>query len=292
MVSIVERNSYLSELRSNPKLELLFSLVFFKPPNSEFETTVDVDKVYKNTIFSIVENDKDKFAKWYEKISARQPNEYSPFTNDDLLLFVLIVGVLKFDGNPEWVKNILGIRKNTDDEKSLITTTFKNIINGNFKSSDNAFQIVFVIQDLVGEELITWTEKKNLYTQLATADFPMYKSELLNITSIKAFDSVILEGDKSDESNYSQLKKFELKFCSRAKLMGQTLHVLSVIGLYVGFFYWYFFNIQLQNFIKPYLGFMNFLGFGGLSAMIFFRNKIGLFYEKLIKRFWGYKKDI
>jgi len=291
MVSIVERNSYLSELRNNSKFELFFSLIFSNPPKSDFEATAEVDKVYRNVINSIRDNDKNKFVTWYEKISVRQPNEFSPFTNDNLLLFVLIVGALKFNQNSDWIKNILEIRKNTDNEKRQVTTTFKNIMSGNFKSSDNAFQIVFVIQELIGKELITWSEKKHLYSQLATLGFPLYKSELLNVVSIKSFDSIVLEGDKSDASHYSLLKEFEIKFNTRTRIIGQILHAMSIIGIYGGIIYLYFSHLPFQNLIKPVLPLMNLLGFGGFSAMIFFKERIGLFYENLIKKFWGYKKE-
>lgn len=291
MVSIIERNSYLSELRGNSKLELFFSLIFSNPPKSDFETTAEVDEVYKNVVFSIVENDENKFVKWYGKISARQPNEYSPFTNDDLLLFVLLIGTLKFNQTSDWIKNTLEIRKNTNSEKNLISRTFKNIINDNFQSTDNAFQIVLIIEELTGKKLLTWTEKKHLYLQLVTSNFPLYKSELLNITSLKSFDSIILEGDKSDESDYSMLKEFEKLFNLRVALISKFFHWVIVGGLYLFIVYSYFVNQTFQDFIKHNSGFFNLIGTGGLVGMFAFSKRLTNFNERIIKRFWGYKKD-
>ncbi len=285
MVSIIERNSYVSELRKNEKFNLFFSFLFFVEDSKELEINAEVDDVFQSVLVAFIKNDKSKFNEFYDKIAEREPNKHSPFTNDDLLLFVLIVGALKFKKELNWVKNVLDVRESSSEEGHLIKKTFQNIINGNFRSKDNAFHIIIVMEELLELELLSWNEKKFFYQDIVTKSFPFYKSELLNISALKAYDLIVLEGDKSNEGHFQFLKEFERKFSRRTKLFSLTLFY-SVCILFSILITWLAFSSQFGEIMGK---FETIFGIIGIAIFSFFkRNSVINWIDGVIKKFLGY----
>jgi hypothetical protein len=287
MVSIIDRNSYLSELRNNSKFELFFSLIFSLSLKDDFKTTAEIDEIFKNVIYSIVEEDENKFADWYEKISARKPSKYSPFTNDDLLIFVLVVGTLKFKRSTDWIKEVLDVRENTNEESRLITKTFLNIIQDNFLSKDNAFQIIIVIEELINKVYINWAEKKEFYSQIVRLRIPFFKSELLNITSFKAFDLIILEWDKSNENYFRFLKEFERGFIKRINIFSRIIYWVLCLVV-IGAIAWLVFNPNYEGLMGK---FDTLFGIIGVAIFSYLKSKnVISWIARKIQKILGYRQ--
>ena len=289
MVPITDRNNYISDLKKNGKFDLFFSLVYHVDTISTFTVDAEIDKIYVNILNSIRDNNKELFETNFSKLSEREPKKNSPFTNDDLLLFTLIIGVKKFGFNSSWIQTILNIRETPDVEGKLLKITFQNIINGNYRSYDNAFQVVMVFEELLEIECVTTTERKHFYKQITMLPFPFYKSELLNILSLKAYDIIITDNDKSEEGLLFLLKEFDSKFLKRIKLTTYFLQTILSIAIVM-------FIVKLvsqfsvvKDFIESYNLVLGFLGVGAFSSFIPFLHKI--FYKTLLKLL-GYPKAL
>lgn len=284
MVPIIERSVYITDLRKNAKYDLFFSWLFSTNPKELFKAGAEVDKIFQNTIESLIDQDKKKFDESYKNIARREPSKYSPFTNDDLLLFVLITGAKKFSKDLEWVQKVLTIRESSDFESQTIKKTFQNIIRDNYESSDNAFQIIIALESVLSNELISWHEKKQFYESLTTKDFPFFKSEFLNITALKAYDIIITQGDKSDYSYYYYLKEFERRFMKKTQKVSWSVFFFTCL-LVAGVIVWLVFNPKYEGLMGK---FDTIFGLLGVAIFSIWRKRVVSWIESKIRKFWGH----
>jgi len=285
MVSIIERNEYISELRKNENFNLFFSFLYSVSDTKKLEISTEVDDVFQSVLLAFLKSDESKFNESYDKISEREPNKHSPFANNDLLLFALIVGALKFKKEMSWVKKVLDVRETANADGQLIKRTFQNIIGGNYKSNDNAFQLLIVMEALLEIEMISWKEKKDFYLDIIKKGFPFYKSELLNITALKSYDLVFLEGDKSNESHYHFLKDFEKRFSRRTKLFSVCTYYLVCL-IFVGLISWLTFNSTYEGIMGKFDTIFGIIGVAVFS--IFQKNNAINWIDDMVQRFLGY----
>lgn len=279
---IIERVSYIDSLRENEKINSFHTLLFGGKPNRKDNTD------FNELILSFQNNDQESFSRIIAEYEAREPSVDSPFVNDNYLLFLLIFGAKKFDCDLTWISKILEIRISTNDDYRLISTTFKNIIQDNFKSTSNDFGIIMNYENLIGEKLITWEERKRFYEELVTRPFPFYSDDLLNLMALKAYDIVILEGDEKRESKFNALQGFEtryLRFVDMYSLLLQWITIVLLVGV---FMYSYYEYTWLKNLVNDNSVFAGLLGFGGLTATFLFKGKLRNIFKSLLFKIWGY----
>ena len=113
MVFIEEKHSYLSSLSNQPKQKALYALVSEETLVQPTEVS-EIDAIYYSSIQAIKKNAKADFSIQYSKISKRKvsKNTTAPFVHDDFLMFTLVIGVIKFECDKDW---LLGV-----DRKSVV----------------------------------------------------------------------------------------------------------------------------------------------------------------------------
>jgi len=286
MVSLIERSSYVADLKENIKFNQFMSFASGQMV-SETEYEVEIDRLFNKAVVSIAQNNKKSFNNAYSQISERQPNKNSPILHDDLLLFVLIVGTLKFNTDNSWLLNTITYRANSEKESILIKNTFLGIINSNYKNRDNLFQLVLVIENLLGLELISWEEKADFYNDITTNNISLFKSDFLNIISLRAYDLVIIQGDKSNMGKFYLLNDFEKRFLKRTTLISYVIYFLFVISISVLIIkFWY--NPDYTKIIEQALPIVGAIGVSIFS--LFSAKKLIPFFEIGIRMIFGYKK--
>ncbi len=282
MVSIVERSSYLTELRKNSKVDCLFNFLFANSPNE-----------YSNDNFSQIikcleQNDKVKFNQIYKELNSREPSNHLPYVHDDFLLFSLILGGKKFGIDLSWVKRTLSVRSTTDVEGNLITISLKNIIDNNYKSQDNNFGIILSFEAILNQKYISWQERKLFYQEIIRKKLPFYSSELLNLLALKAYDIVILEGDESRESKYNMLSSFETSFLNRVDFLSKALHWILNSLLISVLLYFYVTKPSFNSLLRDNSVVVSILGLGGIVAQVIFNNKVSNGFRYFLFWIWGY----
>lgn len=285
MVSLIERNSYVSDLRRNPRFEQFISFIHHSTvENIEYE--IEIDRLFNNILLSIKQSNKQLFSKVYSQISERQPNKNSPILHDDLLLFILIIGSIKFKSDSNWLIRTIRSRESSEGEGVLIKNTFLSILNGNYKNKENLFQIIIVIENLLSLELISWEEKSDFYEKITSAELALFKTDFLNIISLRAYDLVIIEGDKSATSTFAFLSSFEKRFLKRTKIISNTIYFFLVITVATVLII-FAINPKYKNIIDEIFPILGAIGISILSLVS--RKKLIPFFENGIKLLFGYK---
>lgn len=230
MVPLESRSKYLMELGQNPKLLAFYNMLYGKsiviPPSQLSET----DEIYYSMLEAIVTDNKNLFKIHFQKISKRTPSKdsVSPFVHDDLLIFTLLVGVIKFALEKAWLRNVFSVRST-----STITSTFDALLNNNYQSRSNLCEIVIPFLELLNDHSLTTEYLNEAYLTISNSQNIFdSRHDFQTMLSLKAYDSIVLSRD-SEGSELSRLKTFERRYTARIKILTLIVYnVLLITGLY------------------------------------------------------------
>ena len=230
MVFIEEKHSYLSSLANQPKQAALVALVtdeVFQLPQGSFS---EPDTIYYSSIQAIKKNSKESFESQYAKISKRKvsENSVSPFIHDDFLIFTLVIGVLKFECDKEW---LLGVIRNR--ARGKVTTSFENLLIGNYLSKANNQSMVLVFLFLLDKSKITNDQLNEAYNTMSDTK-ESFNSDFIRIVYYRAFDIIIQFKLPRDADEVSRLLEFEGRFKKRINIFSIVVYNLFIIGILCG----------------------------------------------------------
>ena len=105
MVFVEEKVNYLRSLADQPKQKALFALISYETLSPQPSEVSETDIIYYSSIQAVKKDSKVDFSTQYANISRRKVSENStaPFVHDDFLIFALVIGVLKFDCDKQWL---------------------------------------------------------------------------------------------------------------------------------------------------------------------------------------------
>lgn len=287
MVSLKDRSEYLTIIKHSPKAQLFHDFLFSESAistNSDF-TKDPSDKLFFDLLLSLQTNNPELFNASYTEVSKRKPSPESPFVNDDFLTFCLVVGVKKFILDNQWVLKVINSRNSQNEETNEIIQTFKNLLNDNYKSNDNNNGITMVFQFILLKELITGPEKSDFYKKIIKLEYPMYRSDFLNLVSLKAFDLILDEQILSGTSNSNVMTEKLARFSMKVKSIS--------VGLYTAIYLIIFSTVSWAIISGKASGWFEYadtlfgvLGFAGLLGNFFQRKKVIGFLESRITNFF------
>ncbi|HEY2582601.1 MAG TPA: hypothetical protein VGI43_12385 [Mucilaginibacter sp.] len=286
MVSLNDRSAYIQELKQNPKFNLFYQFVNDLPISYDIDVSVSTDGIILRAIKSFLIDDKMEFESCFAEITGREPKSNSPFANDNILLYVMICGILKFGVNDSWIRKILKVRLANDEESHLIKNTFQNILDKNFVHSGNANDMIIPLESFINQSLLPSSDKKQYYLYLINCDFPPYKSDFLNVLALKSFDLLLFQNNLSENGAIFKYIQFEKSFLKRVDFLAKVIFalIILVVAIYIVKFV---FDTSSTDTINKLVAISGLFGFGVFS---FFKREWvlrGLRYT--IKWVWGYK---
>lgn len=230
MVFIEEKHSYLSSLADQPKQKALYALVSDENVEAKPSEASETDAIYYSSIEAIKKNSKENFNAQYAKISKRKISENStaPFVHDDFLIFTLVIGVLKFDCDKDW---LLGVIRNR--AKSKTTTTFENLLTGNYQSKANNQSLVLAFLFLLDKSKITNDQLNEAYNVMSDTK-EAFNNDFIRIVYYRAFDIIIQFKLPRDTDEVSRLLEFESRFKKRINVFSIITYNLFIVGILVG----------------------------------------------------------
>lgn len=230
MVFIEEKHSYLSSLADQPKQKALYALVSDEKVEAKPSEASETDAIYYSSIEAIKKNSKENFNAQYAKISKRKISENStaPFVHDDFLIFSLVIGVLKFDCDKDW---LLGVIRNR--AKSKTTTTFENLLTGNYQSKANNQSLVLAFLFLLDKSKITNDQLNEAYNVMSDTK-EAFNNDFIRIVYYRAFDIIIQFKLPRNTDEVSRLLEFESRFKKRINVFSIITYNLFIVGILVG----------------------------------------------------------
>jgi hypothetical protein len=285
MVSLEQQNNYLSNAIRNDKLKAFYSMLQLANFEYSKENLSEVDEIYFKIINSIIKKNKQSFIDSYKDLSKRVPSDNTPFIHNDLQIFSTILAVFIFDEDRSWITMVVGKRS-----KSLITTTFENILNDNYQSNNNVQEIITVFLYLTKNENLTSEILESTYKSiLNNPNLFENKNDFHIIISLKAFESILSLIKKfPNREEYNFLKEFEKKFKKRILYLSNFLYYLVLIVCIYYLFKIIRSNEDLKNILQDLGSILSLLGLAiGGSLFAVFKNK----FQLQILKIYGYNNN-
>lgn len=280
MVPIEERLLYINKIKSIPKVNLFHNLLNGKECNIDSSI---VDKAYYDFVNSLLKNDEEGFRKNYEDFSRKKPSNESLWINDNFLIFVLLLGIHRYQIDKNWIREAITKRTTQKEEHLSINRTFLNILDENYQSNDNLFEIVLIFQNFLNLSLST-EQLNKVYNKISNnGDLFLSSNDFIICASIKSIDIIFMVKETPDHKEISNLRNFSILFKQRVELVSKAIYYIilfSVIVLMI--IYW-------NRFSDFFNSASVILGLFGASLLTFIK-KVQKLIEKFILSILGYSK--
>ena len=293
MVSIIQRLRYRDDLLDNQKIQVFCYFITGQDIPENLDFPVEVDNFFYTFVKFFQSSNKEGFQKNYTELSRRRPSSDSPYVYDDYLAFIIVACLLKFDLDGRWMFEVLDIRKCSNLECQQLTTTFKNILRKNFNDKDNNRSVIITMQYLLNMEVLQETEIKAEFLFISNGKLPIYKSDILNLVSYRAFDIIIVKANILENEHVSYLRNFEKRFLKRVKIMATWIYYIFCIALILSGGYAYFKNPTVKEMfgsVDVIFAVFTVFGMGGIVAELISKKKITKYLVSKIENFFGYSQ--
>lgn len=218
---LIGRQKAFAEYRNHQALEALIQLLFEK------NQTIAAPKELHNTedivtaiLASIQRNDEPQFRDAISELEKRGISEHTQWIYDDLTIFSMVIGNLKFGGHNEIIEKILTTRKSNLDQRSLDITQSLIALN-NQQANGPVLPIV-----ITGQWLTNKTPQPNqhvleqAFQQATSLEIDESTTPLLRILGEKVADIVVSMCVHSNSTKYYAFTKFHKNFDLRARIFG------------------------------------------------------------------------
>lgn len=287
MVPVIDRLNYRAKLLGTPKVKAFLDLIETGIEGvSEVNDQSESDILYYSGLRALRSGNSGDFMDLYSDFSRREPDERTPYTRDDYLLFVLICCVEKFSADKTWLRKVLDCRLCSQDECTQTIETFKAILRGDIQNMSNITAIVVLIQDILKRPLPNNDLTKNMYVSYMKVEFPIYKSDFLNLIALRAVDILISEADITGDGKNAGLKKFEIAFLKRTEYLANIFYYVAMAIVFGIAVYLYIRYKDQMDTLNTLIGF---LGLVGLSLPAVLKKEFIVDHsQKVIRKIFGY----
>lgn len=265
------RCEYMNQIEGNWKTKLFYE--FVQENKLEFgllEFDNSSDNSFCTFIKSISDNNSQLFNIQYLEFSKRKPSEDNcPWLFDDYLIFILIIGIIKFKTEKTWILDVLDKRSSKNSELSKINTTFFNILNEDYNSKSNFFELIFVFQEICNIPISPIEDINPLYERLISNNKLFEtRSDFLKIVRLRSIDIIILKKELPNSLEITNLKRFKTIFLRRINIISNVVYISLVISLIFVIYSFYLkskFNQDIINVISAISGII------GLGLLVFMK---------------------
>ncbi len=262
---------------------------------------VEEEQEYKNSdirhhvlaiMIAIQSNNLTRFEESLSEIKKRRLDESSQWIYDDILVFVLTVGALKFNESRSWVSELCLLRMNNQsDDKRSFTESLHFLLNGSHLGLPHINAICWDIVDLVEkpEEEIILEAYSDASRVLNSND-----DDLNKLIAKSAIQSVLKFKGLDNLKERKEQKAFINRFENRTNLLSKILFWIVFIALiptavFVSFIFITSISSMEEGWIKSFLEYLlsPLISLGSFSFIFIRRREIIKWLDKYISRFWG-----
>lgn len=282
MVPLDKKISIENSLMASPKANALLAYLNTQKVIIPNDDLTEGENNYYGLLDALRRNDKKGFNKIYDEQSKRKLVGDQPFIYDNFMLFTIIVGIIKFNLNDDWIRSVLSLRTTANNPENLITSSFLNILSQNYLSTGGIPSIVLAGLVKSKDELLSSTLVKNSFE--SNNQISNFLERDLFLSCIYLFTSKYIISISIGEDSV-QLKKFESTFLKRVELLQNFMYAAIVIGLFAAWFFLIKHNPKIKDIVNDVDLLLQLLGIGFFAVLLnFIKKRFG----DAIKSFFGY----
>ncbi|MBR9859793.1 hypothetical protein GYB22_03410 [bacterium] len=288
MVSLIDHIGYLKEYEDKPKIKSFIELINGRTIVATSDPTNEMDKIYSKMIIALSSNSKKDFISAYEDFTRRKPSEESPWLYNDFLVFVILIGIVKYFLKRNWIEGVLSLRSNSNTDFQAINQTLKNVLSGNLTNTDNLHEIVIVYLDILNQPQLSRELLDTTYLKLSNqSDLLEKHNDFLAVMSLRAYDVIITTKDTPDAIEVKNLRNFKVDFEKRVSIIGDVIYFSILTTLVVLIFIFYTRSQDFKDFINDLGAVFSIIGIALLTGIQLVRKWI----KRLIKALFGFSRN-
>ena len=266
-----------------------------------FQKEIKIENEFKNSdikhhiiklMIAIQANDKTGFDEAFSQIKQRKLDEHVQWIYDDILVFVITVGVLKFKVSKNWINQLFVLRlKNQADDKKDYTEALHFLLNDG--NSGQAHLVTLcrdlseTVDKLTNQEVIEAYNiaKEKLSNDTSDVERVISEATLKTVIKLKGLDDL----EKKNLQD-SFINNFFDRTSSIARIIFWICFIaLIVIAIYLAYLLIPTIQSMEDSWYKTLLVYSlsPILSIGSLGAIILKRNKMIEYVQTGIIKFWG-----
>jgi hypothetical protein len=188
MVSLTQRDSFMLEVQQDPELRPLRAFIFGERVNEPIPGATTRSRLFD----ALRANDSRQFRELLTDLERRKLSPDSEWIGDDCVVFLLLLGVSKFNVGVSFVDKLLQCRsKTTNAQVQRVNYAFDAIRRQEFAMEGECAFIKCVYRTLAQDWLPSDADSIKLYKQLTLGGFVEQLDPFLRLLAIRAFDLVI-----------------------------------------------------------------------------------------------------
>lgn len=250
MVSLINKLAVRSRYSDKPKIAKFTQLIEGIPNIETGESTNDTDRIYYQLIIALAKGNKVNFEQAYAEFSRRTPSSQSPWLYDNFMIFVLMLGICKYNIDSAWINNALLQRDNHNQSLQNINRTFRSLLIQNYQSLDNIVEIVVVFLNFLKLPQLSASVLDHTFQKLSRdSDLLQGQDDFLVIMSLRAHDVIVLTKDTPDAIEAVNLKKFRMLFLRRTDVIRDVIYFGLLTAMLVFALMYYRDHKWLKDFV-------------------------------------------
>jgi len=250
--------------------------------------------IARNAIIAIKNNSKTGFHIVYESIARRKPRKDTVWIYDDILMFTLVIGAIKFEIDAKPLNAILNVRKQSqDNEKRILTDLLEDALSGQIEVAGKYRFVSICIADVIGTDYTIEQSTANTIYQEALGYYQDSKSNLfIRVCALRACDIIVTLKDLLPPGRVKSVIAFSRKFQSRVSQIATFVYVVVVVLLLAYIIYRIvqqpdFSITQWRQYLGDTANILGVLGWGGIAAA---KKYVEAGVSWIIYRIFGVKK--
>ena len=285
----MERITYLKEFDDKPKIQGFIQLLNGKDNKPFTYHKSENDELYYSLLNALISQNKADFVKSYNEISKRVPNSDSVWITENFLIFILILGIVKFQIDNNWINGVLGLRDSRNEAFQKTNQTFKNLLSGNFTNTDAVIEIVIVFLDFQNLPQLTKVLLDKAYLHLSSqTNLLDQHNDFLTVISMRAYDIIVTTKDTPDASEIVSIKAFRTEFLKRIEFLNNAIYVLFILTVIILMYKAYKGNPSFKYFLNDLGAILSIIGLALLAGF----KKVRQWTKILLLKGFGYSKHI
>ncbi len=234
---LVGRRELLANFRQNRALDALISALFDSRSQISLPDRISqTDDAVIAIMAAIVGNRSRPFKDAISMLNRRKIDESAEWIHDDLLLFSVIAGNLRFGGSDQLVEQLLRVRLSGSEGQSQdMSLSLKALAE---QKSDAPLLPVLLVGQVLVEPDHTWDRHllSRAFEQSTQLESESDAPPFIRLLGEKVADVSTRIGVETNGSEYSALSSFRSGFDRRVRCFAGTVFFLLLVGSAAGWF--------------------------------------------------------
>jgi hypothetical protein len=202
MVPLSERDAVMCRAKSDAEMRAICAFIF----GEAFDYAAESAFPHAGLLCAVAGKDVDAFRTQVAEFSKRRTSESSGWYENDSLVFLLLVGCIRFEIKMDFLDAILTAReRNTNAQPKRVNEVFRALSRGDFGMESPFSFIKLSLLQLADKLALTNDAAQRVHHELTQAGMFISLSPFLQILALRAYDLILFARRPQPYENFEKL---------------------------------------------------------------------------------------